>query len=206
MAAMIIGGSNGLADFKNYIWTMHYFHPAFLLPFFGLAVVLSWAIALKCRPIIARTVAMSAAIVAVLVPVYKIATSAPPRRDLYTYRPPLVEFLDQLAPSENLRYGYAGYWQARTITLFSSRRLRAYAVDGVLNPLFWVSNRQWYRASLEDRSKRPHIDFVVLDDPRWKISRQNAVRALGEPAREVCFKDTRVLIYSKRPVTAQNNR
>jgi hypothetical protein len=81
--------------------------------------------------------------------------------------------------------------------LFSQRGLRAYAVDGSLNPLLWVNNRQWYSESLEDRKKPPAIDFVVLDDPGWKISREAAVRALGEPVREVRFEDTRVLIYSK---------
>jgi hypothetical protein len=112
--------------------------------------------------------------------------------------------MDELARQENLRYGYAGYWQARMITLLSTRGLRAYAVDGVLNPLLWVSNREWYRESLEDRKRRPRIDFVVLDDPGWKISREGAVRVLGEPTREVRYDNTRVLIYS--PPAAQSNR
>jgi hypothetical protein len=105
--------------------------------------------------------------------------------------------MDELAVQQPLRYGYGGYWQARLITLFSQRGLRAYAVDGSLNPLLWVNNRQWYSESLEDRKRPPAIDFVVLDDPGWKISREAAVRALGEPVREVRFEDTRVLIYSK---------
>jgi hypothetical protein len=106
--------------------------------------------------------------------------------------------MDDLASREHLRYGYAGYWQARLITLLSKRDLRAYAVDGDIKPLLWANNRQWYSQSLEDRSKRPPVDFVVLDDPFWKISREAAVRALGEPLREERFGDTRVLIYKAK--------
>jgi hypothetical protein len=206
MAAVIVGGSNGLADFKDYVWTMHYLHPAFLLPVFGLALVLSWGIALRFGPRVCRRVAIPAAVLAVVAPLYEIAASTAPRRELTAYRPPLVHFMDELARQEGLRYGYAGYWQARPITLLSNRGLRAYAVDGVLNPLLWVSNREWYAESLEDRSRRPRIDFVVLDDPAWKISRESAVRVLGEPAREVHFGNTRVLIYSRRSPTAQSTR
>jgi hypothetical protein len=114
---------------------------------------------------------------------------------LAAYEPPLVRFLDGLSAREKLHYGYAGYWQARPITMFSQRGLRAYAVDGMINPLFWVSNREWYVKSVEDRSKPPKIDFVVLDDPGWKITREAAVRVFGEPAREESFEGTRVLLY-----------
>ena len=206
MAAVIVGGSNGLAEFKDYVWTMHYLHPAFLLPVFGLVLMLAWGLALKCPPPVCRRIALFTALLALLAPAYKIASSRPPRREIYAYRPPLVQFLDDLARRENLRYGYAGYWQARLITLLSQRGLRAYAVDGVLNPLLWVSNREWYFESVEDRSRRPKIDFVVLDDPAWKISREGAVRALGEPAREVRFENTRILLYSRQMATAQSSR
>ena len=37
VGAIILGGSNGLAVLKNYDWSMHYLHPAFLLPLFWAA-------------------------------------------------------------------------------------------------------------------------------------------------------------------------
>ncbi len=198
VAVIILGGSNGLAVFKDYVWSMHYMHPAFLLPIFGLTLVLAWGISLVCAEGTLHWIAMLVAMIAALAPTYKIATSPSPKRAIYAYTPPLVQFMDDLAPGHGLRYGYAGYWQARQITLLSKRGLRAYAVDGMLNPLLWVSNRQWYFAALEDRTKRPPVDFVILDDPLWKISREAVVRVLGQPHREVSFDKTRVMIYAGR--------
>jgi hypothetical protein len=195
-ASIILGGSNGLAVFKDYLWSMHYMHPAFLLPIFGLPLLLSWGISQAYSERVCQRLAMLLALLAVAAPAYKIATGAPPSKQIYAYRPSLVQFMDELAKGEHLEYGYAGYWQARLITLLSKQGLRAFAVDGSLNPLLWVSNRQWYNTTIEDRGKRPRIDFVVLDDPKWKISKDAAVRVLGEPTREARFEGTRVLIYS----------
>ena len=77
--------------------------------------------------------------------------------------------------------------------------MRAYAVDGSLKPLLWVSNRQWYSQEFKERSKRPAVDFVILDDPLWKISREGVIQVLGEPSREARFENTRVLIYGRLP-------
>jgi hypothetical protein len=109
-----------------------------------------------------------------------------------------VRVIDEVAPTKALRYGYAGYWQARLITLLSRSGVRSYAVDGVMNPFLWANNADWYRQSLEDRSTPPQIDFVVLDDPLFKLSREAAVRAFGEPASEMRVRDTRVLIYKRK--------
>jgi hypothetical protein len=205
VAAIIVGGSDVLAEFHDYLSAMRYLHPTFLLPLFGFPVLLGWVVTLACTGRACRMIATLVAVVAVLVPIYQIAISSSPRQAIYTYMPPLVQFMDELSQHESLRYGYAGYWQARPITLLSHRGLRAYAVNGVLSPLLWVSNREWYFQSVEKRTKPPHIDFVVLDDPLWKLTRENAVRVLGEPSREVRFENTRVLIYSRRSSLVQNN-
>jgi hypothetical protein len=204
--SIVIGGSNGLAEFKDYVWSMHYLHPVFLLPIFGMAMLLSWIVAGAFSGRIRRPIALLFALLTILIPAYEITVSASPRMALSSYRPPLVLFMDKLASTERLEYGYGGYWQARLITLLSTRGLRAYAVDGALNPLLWVSNREWYTETLEDRAKRPRIDFVVLDDPLWKISREAAVRVLGEPVREVRVENTRILLYATASVAPVANR
>jgi hypothetical protein len=109
------------------------------------------------------------------------------------YRPPVVRFIDQIAPAHSLRRGYAGYWQARLITLLSRTGVRAYAVDGSMVPLLWVSNEHWYYE--KSGTTAPRVDFVVLDDPLWKLSREAAVRAFGEPASELRTQSTRILLY-----------
>jgi hypothetical protein len=106
--------------------------------------------------------------------------------------------MDELAAREQLRYGFAGYWQARPITLLSRTGLRVYAVDGSMKPLLWVSNVQWYDQLRRKDGKGYQVDFVILDDPLWKLSRESAVSVFGEPRREDRFEGARVLIYGGR--------
>jgi len=197
-ASIILGGSNGLAVFKDYAWSMHYMHSAFLLPLFGMPAIFCWISQRFIPGKGVRVAALTAAAGALIATGVRVVAQSPPATPIYAYRPPLVRFMDEIAERDRLHYGYAGYWQARLITLLSRSGLRAYAVDGSMNPLLWANNAQWYSQSVEDRSRRPHIDFVVLDDPLWKLSREAAVRVFGEPAQERAFQSVRVLIYSGR--------
>ena len=194
--AIVVGGSNGLSEFKNYLWSMHYLHPAFLIPLFGLPLALSWTRILEYRRL-ARTAAIVVGVFVFIAPVYCLVRTPIPERPINAYVPPLVKFIDDLAAREGLRCGVGGYWQTRLVTLLSKAGVRAYAVDGSLKPLLWVSNRQWYSQEFKERSKRPAVDFVILDDPLWKISREGVIQVLGEPSREARFENTRVLIYGK---------
>ena len=54
---------------------------------------------------------------------------------------------------------------------------------------------RWYTQEPRDRRQKPPVDFVILDDRAYKISRESAVDVFGEPAREVRFQNTRILIY-----------
>jgi hypothetical protein len=205
--SIIAGGSSVLVESKDYVWSMHYLHMAFLFPLFAVPMALSWAIE-KIR--FARVLPSGVwiiAVVAFVVPVARFASMPSSKTPIYAYQPPLVRVMDQIAATTPLHYGLAGYWQARLITLLSKSGLRAYAVGGTLQPFLWVNNEQWYRRSLNDRTRPPQYDFVVLDDPNFKISREAAVRVFGEPSREIHTEvrifgepatGTRVLIYSDR--------
>lgn len=194
--AIIAGGSNGLTVFKDYNWTTHYLQSVFFVPLFGLPMLLTWLIYEHSSLTVSRGIALGAALIVLVVPAVSLASTSRPETEISGYRPPLVRFLDDLAAQRGLRYGLAGYWQARVATLLSSNGLRVYAVDGSLNPFLWVDNAEWYSEQLEDRRKKPPVDFVVLDDPAFKISRESAVRVFGEPSQEVSSQGTRVLIYS----------
>lgn len=199
IGAIVIGGSNGLADFKNYVWTMHYLHPAFLLPLFGLPLALSWIVRIRVIPV-NRTAVLPVGALAVVAPAYCLANTWLPPSLIHHYVPPFVRSVDDLAQREGLHYGLGGYWQARLVTLLSKHGVRAYAVNGDLEPFLWVSNREWYSQEYRDRKKRPPVDFVILDDPLWKISRERVIRLLGEPAEEARCDGARVLIYRRRPL------
>jgi hypothetical protein len=105
--------------------------------------------------------------------------------------------VDDIARGKHLHYGYAGYWEATPITLLSKAGVRAYAVDGGMNPLLWVNNWELYGHSLENRAKPPRISFVVLSDPLFKLTREASVGAFGEPVEEMELQGTRILIYKE---------
>jgi hypothetical protein len=197
VAAIILGGSNGLVELKDYQWSMHYLHQTFLVPLFGLIVSAAWV----CNKILnnkaANAVAWTVAVIVLVVTATRLIAAPPPVTPIYAYRPPLVRYLDENAQKENLHYGYAGYWQARLIALLSRAGVRAYAVDGSMNPYLWVSNSEWYSQSLEDRTRPPRISFVVLDYPKWKLTREAAVGVFGDPDEETQVNGTRILIYKR---------
>jgi hypothetical protein len=194
--AIIAGGSNGLTVFKDYDWTTHYLQSVFFIPLFGLPMLLSWLIHRFSSPAASRVLAFSGGLLVLIVPAIRLASTPRPQTQVVNYRPPLVQFLDDQAAQNGLKYGLGGYWQSRITTLLSSRGLRVYAVDGAFNPFLWVSNAAWYTQRLDDGRGKPPVDFVVIDDPAFKLSREAAVRVLGEPTRELRFQNTRVIIYA----------
>jgi len=194
--AIVVGGSNGLTDFKDYNWTTHYLQSIFFIPLFGLPMLLSWFIHRISSPAISAALAFFMGLVVLFVAAVSLVSTPRPQTEIVNYRPPLVRFLDEQASQNGLKYGLGGYWQSRLVTLLSSRGLRVYAVDGMLNPLIWASNIEWYSQQPGNRRQPPPVDFVILDDPAYKISRENAVRFLGEPVKELRFQDTRILIYA----------
>jgi hypothetical protein len=199
VAAIVLGGSSSLAVSKDYVWSMHYLHQTFFLPLFGLPMCAVWFLEAMSNRRVLRTFAWSLALLMLFVTVMSVITAPRAATPVYAWQPSLVRFLDRIAPEKNLHYGYAGYWQARLITLLSKSGIRAYAVNGDMTPFLWANNSQWYDQSLENRSRQPRLSFVVLDDPVFRLTREDAVRAFGEPAEEVQEQGTRILIYRETP-------
>jgi len=196
IGAVIAGGSNGLTVFKEYDWTTHYLQSVFFIPLFSLPMLLSWFVHRISPPMVRQALTFSVGLIVLIVPCVRLASSPRPQTDIVNYRPPLVQFLDNAVSQNGLKYGLGGYWQSRITTLLSCKGLRVYAVDGAFNPFLWVANVEWYTQELDNRHKIPPVDFVILDDPAFKLSREVAVRTLGEPARELRFQDTRILIFT----------
>jgi hypothetical protein len=190
-AVIIVGGSETLTVYKDYVWSLHYMHPTFLIPLLGLPMVAAWLAPVRLQH--SRALIATAAIVLAAVPATLLIKNGWPPHGVQSYRPGLVEVMDDAAKQHNLKTGVAGYWQARLITLLSRTGLRAYAVDGQMIPLMWVSNAQWYSELYSSTAKK--TDFVVLDDSRWHLKREDAVRVFGEPKTELNYEGVRILLY-----------
>ncbi len=195
--AIIVGGSNTLTVFKNYEWSTHYLQSVFYLPLIGLPVVLSLAVMYSASPGFPRRLALWLSLPTFVLPAVFLVQTPRPTVPIVNYRPPLVKYLDSQAALRGWRYGIGGYWQARITTLLSTQKLRVYPVDNSLHPRLWVSNQYWYTEQVGDRRKAPPIDFVILDGRAFKLSREDAVRVLGEPAEELRFEGIRILSYAR---------
>lgn len=112
-----------------------------------------------------------------------------PFRALAEYRSELVDCLDNRFSDSEVRMGLADYWNAKRITIFSKKGLRAYHVDYTsLQPSFTLSNRNWFACS-GDRC--PEFRFVVathLDQGRW-------VKLHGEPTERIACGDDLIFLY-----------
>ena len=126
-------------------------------------------------------VAALAAATMIGVPAAVFTYTPEPSVSIYDYRPEYVRSLDEQASKYGIRYGVAGYWQARVITLLSRTRMRVYPVDGSLTPFTVVSNVEWYKKAVEDKTQSPCFSFVILNDPLWKIARSTVIERLGDP-------------------------
>lgn len=193
--AIILGGSNGLTEFHNYIWTTHYLQAIFFVPLFCLPLMVAWLIPRLLSPAMTRAVVWCGSTVVILVAASSLIGTPPPKSQVTNYRPPLVRFLDDLASRDGLAYGLGGYWQSRITTLLSRKGLRVYAIDPGMEPFLWVSNIDWYTEALADHRQPPPFRFIVLDDPAFKLSRADAVQTFGEPSEETGFENVRVLVY-----------
>ena len=191
--AIIVGGSNGLVEIKDYGWSAnHYLHSIFYEGAFGWALLLT--LALVRRPAPQRLRRAAAAALALIPAVY--AASVPAAAvPLHRYAPPFVRYLDAQAARLHLQTGAAGYWEARLVTLFSRQGLRALSVLPSMEPNPWVSNRFWYTGTTDGSKPAPDYTFVIAQQP-VDVNRKAAVTKLGDPDEELTFGNQRILAYN----------
>jgi hypothetical protein len=193
-AATIFTGLQVLTEFNLYEAVMRYTQTTFLLPLIGLPVLGASALWQR-RPRLAVAVIGAVAALSIAVSLSQIRVPAIP---LHRHQPEIVKFVDSIAKTNQLGDGYAGYWQARLITLLSTEGVRALPVDSNGSPLLWVANERWFEESYSDRGRAPGISFVVLDDPAMPVSRTAVIGKLGPPAQEVAGESATLMIYRQR--------
>jgi hypothetical protein len=188
-------GVGGLVEFKDYDWSMHYQYPLFFGAIFGLALLGDVALTRLPEGSLQRLRWLPAT-ACVIVPVVMLLRS-PSAGSLPAYKPPLVKALDALAPQYGLQYGVGGFWQSRAVNMLSNNGLRLYPILSNFEPYHWLSNKYWYTGYPGSRYPRPVYNYIVLDDPLYKIPREAVVARFGEPAAELKADTARVLVYNR---------
>lgn len=102
----------------------------------------------------------------------------------------LVDFL----VANNLRYGYATYWNAGVISVISDEKLlvRQISVDrGLPVPRRHLSSNRWYRASAWQSESFLLLTQQEADQLDWSLM----TSYIGEPIRELAYEDFKVFVF-----------
>lgn len=104
--------------------------------------------------------------------------------------PPLVQCVDNAARARSLRYGLAGYFEAKPLTFYSQSGVVVNQLAPDFAPYYWLNNFAWYLGKLETAIE---YDFLV-----WPKKRAADALAFYGPADQVidCPDDFQLLIYA----------
>jgi hypothetical protein len=86
-----------------------------------------------------------------------------------TYYPEKVKTIDEFAKKHELKYGVAGYWDAKYTTMFSKEDLRVYTIyNSKLKLWYHVMNSNWYYDYAKGKYNHPVFNFLIINeiDPR----------------------------------------
>ena len=200
-AAAVIGGTATLISYHSYGLTMRYLHPMFFVPLFAWPIAVGFS-RWTAQHQAARLALLAGAAVSTMVAGVLLAITESPAIPLQRYAPVFIRDLDGYAKSYGLKYGVAGYWQARMATLLSKTGLRVYQVDRNLRPYHWVNNKEWYEQSLENRDRPPVFSFAVLHEGLINLDRKDVQAVLGDNFTEVAVGGVSAIVYPQRTQAA----
>ena len=83
---------------------------------------------------------------------------------LFGYYPDYVRNIDEICLKFDLKYGLAGYWQARRTSMLSKQDVRIYQTYFNLRPYPHVVNYNWYFGTKDGKKPPPVFQFVIPDE------------------------------------------
>ena len=111
---------------------------------------------------------------------------------LLDHYPGFVACIDEFAAENSLEYGVAGYWYAKTTTMFSKKGVRLYTVHPDMAIWYHVMNRNWYYTGGRGAHASPEFRFVVSGS----LDSTSIMTILGEPLREhICDGSVKIMIF-----------
>ncbi|MCI0457581.1 MAG: hypothetical protein L0Z62_11475 [Gemmataceae bacterium] len=184
-AAAIIGGGHAyLAVRRDYAESMKYQHPLFLGAVFGWALLAAVAVNAWFRSKVwARVAVWAGALLAVAAPLSFLADPPAEANPLATWTPPYVRFLDEHARQFGLKDGVTDFWNARPVTLFSKKGVRAFAATPDFQPQHHLGNTHWHRNDPRRGFTQPFFNFLIRQPGSWGPSDPIRLQwAFGRPA------------------------
>ncbi|UGQ45485.1 hypothetical protein [Massilia endophytica] len=131
-----------------------------------------------------------------LFPYYLHFAGLPPSLKLPTDPMRLVHFLHE----QNLKYGYASFWQAGKFTVLSSHTIKIRQVNfeqGVPVPMRVLASNRWFEPAAWEGET-----FLLLNDAELAtVDRAYLARHLGEPVRTLRFETWNILVYGSNMAT-----
>lgn len=104
------------------------------------------------------------------------ATGARTYEDVVHYRPERVKAMDLLAERHGLKNGIAGYWDAKTMTMFSSQGLKVLPVFADLSIYIHVNRERMFYENVTGDGKPVMFSFAVIRDDDEGRSMDQALR------------------------------
>jgi hypothetical protein len=93
------------------------------------------------------------------------------------YYPEEVQYIDQLAKENNLKYGVADYWNAKHTTMFSRQNVRVYTVLNDVAAWYHVTNQNWFYKEGKGDYGNPEFTFIITQ----RLNKENISKQLGNP-------------------------
>lgn len=168
----------------DFPWQPRYLLTALYIPFvFGAPLAL--APFFKSAP--RRWVAGGSAVIVALGATLTLPILSGPRLEPTT--PALVNCVDKAAQERSLRYGLAGYFEAKPLTFYSQAGVRVNQLALDFAPFYWLNNFAWY---LGNSAAPIEYDFLV-----WPTDRTADAIAFYGPADDViaCPQGFQLLVY-----------
>ncbi len=115
--------------------------------------------------------------------------------------PESVQSLDTLANRLDLKYGYADYWHAKRLTIFSKAGLRINQVHQDLMFHWAINNKSWYQREINDPDSYPLYTFIVTNG----LSKDQMLSRFGDPAIRYDCDGLKIYVYNRQEDTAFRN-
>lgn len=112
------------------------------------------------------------------------------RLERLSFTHPLASCIDGYADDFRLHFGLSDYWNAKPVTIFSSKGIRVNQLHYNLDIDYWNSNFNWF---LGKGGGTPEYDFLVVE----RLNESAVIPYYGKPAAILPCPGARIYVYNR---------